>query len=77
MIEQASAEAIRKAQPGTPAFRTALRDALENLHEFVGAEGVFNMSAKDHNGVDERSQVLVKIDNGHWKLQPEDAPRSQ
>ena len=29
MIEQASAEAIRKAQPGTPAFRTALRDALE------------------------------------------------
>ena len=77
MIEQASAEAIRKAQPGTPAFRTALRDALENLHEFVGAEGVFNMSAKDHNGVDARSQVLVKIDNGHWKLQPEDAPRSQ
>ena len=40
------------------------------MQEFVGAEGVYNMSPKDHNGVDARSQVLVKIDNGTWKLQP-------
>ena len=45
---------------GTPEFRSALRDALENLHEFVGAEGVYNMSPTDHNGVDARSQVLVE-----------------
>jgi hypothetical protein len=28
------------------------------------------MSPKDHNGVDARSQVLVKIEGGQWKLQP-------
>ncbi|HEX7383616.1 MAG TPA: hypothetical protein VF291_04840, partial [Burkholderiaceae bacterium] len=62
---------------GTPEFRVALRDAIEATKDFVGSEGVYTMSASDHNGVDARSQVLVKIDNGHWKLQPEDAPRSQ
>lgn len=68
MITQASREALKKAKPGTPEFRSALRDGLENLHEFVAAEGVFTMSPKDHNGVDARSQVLVRIENGGWKL---------
>jgi branched-chain amino acid transport system substrate-binding protein len=68
MIQQASKDALKKAKPGTPEFRSALRDGLENLHEFVASEGVFTMSAKDHNGVDGRSQVLVKIENGGWKL---------
>ncbi|MDB6001475.1 MAG: Branched-chain amino acid transporter substrate-binding protein, partial [Rhizobacter sp.] len=62
MIDTAGREALKKAKPGTPEFRSALRDALEGLKEFVGAEGVFNMSAQDHNGVDVRSQVLVKIE---------------
>jgi len=55
-------------QPGSPEFRTALRDAIENLKEFVGSQAVFNLSDKDHNGVDQRSQVLVRIENGQWKL---------
>ena len=33
-----------------------------------GAQGVFNLSDKDHNGVDPRSQVLVKVESGGWKL---------
>ena len=71
MVQQAAKEAMaKKTKPGTPEFRAALRDALEGMHEFVGAEGVFNMSPKDHNGVDARSQVLVRIENGQWKLQP-------
>ena len=70
IAQQASREALKKAKPGTPEFRSALRDAIEGLRDFVGAEGVYNMSAQDHNGVDTRSQVLVKIDNGAWKLQP-------
>ncbi|MGE5117205.1 MAG: ABC transporter substrate-binding protein [Betaproteobacteria bacterium] len=77
IVDRAAHEAVGKGQPGTPAFRAALRDALENLHEFVGAEGVFNMSPSDHNGVDARSQVLVRIENGQWKLQPEDVAHSQ
>ncbi|MBE2244981.1 MAG: ABC transporter substrate-binding protein [Burkholderiaceae bacterium] len=71
IVEGAAREAKKKAKPGTPEFRSALRDALENLHDFVGAEGVYNMSPTDHNGVDARSQVLVKIVDGKWELQPE------
>ena len=70
MIQAASAEALKKARPGTPEFRAGLRDGLENLRDFVGAQGVFNMSEKDHNGVDARSQVMVRIEGGKWKLQP-------
>lgn len=71
IVEGAAREAKKKAKPGTPEFRSALRDALENLHEFVGAEGVYNMSPTDHNGVDARSQVLVKVVDGKWELQPD------
>ena len=69
-MQQASREAAKKARPGTPEFRAALRDAIEGLKDFVGSEGVYNMSPADHNGVDTRSQVMVKIENGAWKLQP-------
>ena len=53
---------------GTPEFRLALRDGIEGLREFVGTQGVFNLSDKDHNGVDDRSQVMVKVEAGAWKL---------
>lgn len=60
--------ALKKAQPGTPAFRAALRDALEQVKEVPGAHGIFNMSATDHLGLDQRARVMVKIENGTWKL---------
>jgi branched-chain amino acid transport system substrate-binding protein len=62
--------ALKKAQPGTPAFRAALRDALESLKEVPGAHGIFNMSPTDHLGLDQRARVTVKIENGAWKYQP-------
>jgi branched-chain amino acid transport system substrate-binding protein len=60
--------ALKKAQPGTPAFRAALRDALENTHEMVGVHGVFTMSPTDHNGLDNRARTMIMIDNGKWVL---------
>jgi branched-chain amino acid transport system substrate-binding protein len=60
--------ALKKGAPGTAEFRTALRDAIEGLREFVGTQGVFNLGDKDHNGVDARSQVMVKVEGGQWKL---------
>ena len=62
--------ALKKAQPGTPEFRAALRDALEGVKELPGAHGIFNMSATDHLGMDQRARVMVKIENGAWKYQP-------
>ncbi len=58
----------KNVRPGTPGFRAAVRDGMENLKGFVAAEGVYTMSDKDHNGVDARCQVLVRVENGRWKL---------
>jgi branched-chain amino acid transport system substrate-binding protein len=68
LLQAAVPEALKVAQPGTPEFRTALRDALENVKEAAGAHGVFNMSPTDHLGLDERARVMVQIQNGQWKL---------
>jgi branched-chain amino acid transport system substrate-binding protein len=70
LLQNAVPAALKKAQPGTPAFRAALRDALEATKELAGAHGVFNMSATDHLGLDQRARVMVKIENGTWKYTP-------
>ena len=67
-LESTVPVAMKTAAPGTPAFRAALRAALENMREVVTAEAVYTMSPTDHNGVDGRSQVMVRIENGTWKL---------
>jgi branched-chain amino acid transport system substrate-binding protein len=49
----------------------ALRNALEQLHDVVGADGVYNMSASNHNGLDARARVLVTVRAGAFiPLQP-------
>ena len=54
LLQRAVPEALKKAQPGTPEFRLALRDALENAKDVVATHGVFNMSPTDHQGLDAR-----------------------
>ena len=66
LLQKAIPEALKKAKPGTPEFRAALRDALEQSKEVVGAQGVFNMTAQDHNGMDERARVMMTVRNGKW-----------
>jgi branched-chain amino acid transport system substrate-binding protein len=68
IMAAATPTALKAGQPGTPAFRRALRDTMERTKDFVGTQAVFNMSPTDHNGTDQRGQVLVKIENGTWKL---------
>ena len=70
LLNAAIPVALKKAQPGTPEFRAALRDALEKIHEMPGAHGIFTMSPTDHLGLDQRARVMVKIENGTWKYQP-------
>ena len=60
--------ALEHAQPGTPEFRAALRDALESLHAIVLTHGIATMSPEDHNGFDKRARVMVTIQDGAWKL---------
>ena len=68
LLAQAIPEALKSAKPGTPQFRTALRDALEKSN-VVGVHGVFVMNANDHNGFDNRARVMIRIDDGKWVLQ--------
>jgi branched-chain amino acid transport system substrate-binding protein len=69
LLQAAVPVALKQARPGTPEFRAALRDALEGVRNAAGAHGVFNMSAKDHLGLDQRAVVMVRIENGAWMLQ--------
>jgi branched-chain amino acid transport system substrate-binding protein len=68
LLQNALPVALKSAKPGTPAFRDAVRDALESGKDVKGTHAVYDMSATDHYGVDKRARVLVKVDNGEWKL---------
>jgi branched-chain amino acid transport system substrate-binding protein len=68
LLANAVPTALKAGQPGTKEFRKALRDAIENTKEVAGAHGIFNMSATDHLGFDQRSRVMVQIVDGKWKL---------
>ncbi len=68
LLSRAVPEAARRGKPGTPEFRTALRDALESTRELVGTQGVYNMSPADHSGFDERGRVLITVKDGNWRL---------
>jgi len=68
LLERAIPIALTKGKPGTEAFRSALRDALEQEREVIGCQGVFNMSSINHNGMDERARVLVTVKDGRFRL---------
>jgi branched-chain amino acid transport system substrate-binding protein len=71
VFADAAARALAaKAEPGTPAFRAALRDAIFSTKEVVGTHGVYNFKPGNLYGVDERARVIVKLDKGQWKLVP-------
>ena len=68
LLQKAIPTALKKAKPGSVEFREALRDALEQSKEVVGAQGVFNMSAQNHNGMDQRARVMMTVKDGKWVL---------
>ena len=68
LLQKAIPQALAKARPGSAEFRAALRDALEQSREVVGAQGIFNMSPQNHNGMDQRARVMMTVKNGKWVL---------
>ena len=48
--------------------REAIRDHLENnISNWVGTTGTFNMSPDDHNGLDTDSLVMAHVKDGKWQ----------
>ncbi len=68
MVQLAVPLALKTARPGTPEFRPALRDALEQQREVAGTLGVLTFTPTNHQAMDQRARVLVQIDNGTWKV---------
>src|SRR3989304_4084991 len=68
LLNAAVPVALKKAKPGTPEFRDALRAALENVKNIIGTHGVYNLSPSNHNGLDDRGRVLVDGEKGQWRL---------
>ena len=50
------------------ASRAAIRNSLEAITPFVGAGGVFDYTAEDHLGLDDRALVIVEIVDNDWTL---------
>lgn len=69
-------DAVRRAKnagakPGTPEFRSALRDALEQTQNLKVPNGVLNITPQDHQGFDERAVVMGVIRDGKFSYAPE------
>lgn len=68
LLQHAIPVALKKAKPGTAEFRAALREAMENVKEMPADHGVFSFSPTDHKGLDGRAVVMVRVENGAWKV---------
>jgi branched-chain amino acid transport system substrate-binding protein len=70
LLGKAVPVALKTAQPGTPEFRVALRDALETVQDAVMINGILTLSPINHCGYDERARMMVQIKDGNFKLLP-------
>jgi branched-chain amino acid transport system substrate-binding protein len=72
VLEKAVPIALKKAKPGTPEFRAALRDAFETMGRTVIAHGVLEWTPQNHWGYTNETGVMLKVVNGQFKvdLQP-------
>ena len=68
LLQHAIPDALKKGQPGTKQFRAALRDSLESGKDVAASNGVFSINAADHNGMDNRARIMVRIENGKWVM---------
>ena len=67
VLEKIVPVALKKAKPGTPEFRAALRDAMETMGRTVFSHGVMNWTAADHWGYTLETGVMLKVVDGKFK----------
>ncbi|MBO9514970.1 MAG: ABC transporter substrate-binding protein [Variovorax sp.] len=69
ILEKAVPIAQKKAKPGTPEFRAALRDALETMGRTTIAHGVLEWTPQNHWGYTNETGVMLKVVNGQFKVE--------
>ena len=70
VLEKAVPLALKKGKPGTQAFRTGLKEALETMGRTPVSQGVLNYTATDHFGYTPETGVMLKIVSGEWQVVP-------
>lgn len=68
ILEKAVPIALKKAQPGTPEFRAALRDAFETMGRTVISHGVLEWTPQDHWGYTNETGVMMQVVDGKFKV---------
>lgn len=66
IAEAAVPRAMKTAVPGTAAFRTALREAIESLRDIATTAGPITMSPEDHNGYAADAPFMVQVVDGKF-----------
>ncbi|WP_425414275.1 ABC transporter substrate-binding protein [Ottowia thiooxydans] len=69
VLEKAVPMALKKAKPGTPEFRAALRDSIETMGRTILSWGVMNWTPTDHWGYTSETGVMLKIVDGKFKVE--------
>ena len=67
LLDKAIPAALKKAKPGTPEFRLALKEAFETVGEIAVPQGVLRYTAKDHFGFDARARFALQAQSGAWR----------
>ncbi|MGZ5846334.1 MAG: ABC transporter substrate-binding protein [Ramlibacter sp.] len=69
VMEKVVPVALKKAKPGTPEFRAALRDAIESMGRTVFAHGVMNWTKDNHWGYTNETGVMQKVVDGKFVVE--------
>ena len=69
VLEKIVPAALKKAKPGTPEFRAALRDGMETMGRTIFAHGVMNWTPADHWGFTNETGVMLKVVDGKFKVE--------
>jgi branched-chain amino acid transport system substrate-binding protein len=68
-MEKVLPVALKKAKPGTPEFRAAIRDAIEGMGRTVFSHGVMNWTKDDHWGYTLETGVMLKVVDGQFAVE--------
>jgi len=68
VLERVIPVALKTAKPGTPEFREAIRQALISEKDIAATQGVYNFTAQDRYGLDDRSRILLTVKDGKYVM---------
>ena len=69
VLEKVLPVALKQAKPGTPEFRAALKDAIENMGRTVFSHGVMNWTKDNHWGYTNETGVMLKVVDGKFVVE--------